>query len=199
MRRLERPTVETVKAEPVVDYSWTSDYLVAERVELPSWVNPSEAGSGLHMVRAIEAIASAEGPVHMDLVEERLRDWWDIGRIGAKIRENVNLAVKRSDVHREGPFLRVRDRPIDQVRRPAGGVARKAEQVHVSELALAIRYLVRDAGAVSRADVVTHVARLFGWARTGDIVSRVINSAIEAALDRGLVESDGDSLKVAAQ
>ena len=43
--------------------------------------------------RAVIEIAKIEGPVHIDLVRQRLRDAWGIGRVGHKIRDNIDLAI----------------------------------------------------------------------------------------------------------
>ena len=82
---------------------------------------------------------------------------------------------------------------MTQVRIPSGRLARKVEQVHLEELAMAAVLTIRDVGAVSRTEVVQGVARIFGWTRTGAIVDRRINDAIDRLIVDGEVATSGDS------
>lgn len=192
---IQRPRVETVDAEPEESYSWVDEYVETKRVPLPNWVDPSEPGSDLHMRKAIETIAAVEGPVHMDLVEDRLREWWGIGRIGSKIRENVDRAVRRAKVSRDGRFIDVPDRALRSVRAPSEWVRRKVEQVHLTELAAAAEQVLRGVGAAQRGEVIVQVARVFQWYRTGDVVQQRVGEAIDLAIAEGRIRADGATLR----
>jgi hypothetical protein len=190
--KIEHPNVETVAVEANGLHAWASDYVKADPVSLPYWVDPGEAGNDPHMIEAVTAIAETEGPVHIDVVFERLRGWWSIGRVSVRVRENVERAIRRSSLVRDGDFIDIEGRVVSKVRRPAGDVVRRGEQVHVEELALAVLLLVRDAGGAPRSEVIQGVARLFGWARTGATVDRRISEGVAEMVARGaLVEEDG--------
>ncbi|WP_136610079.1 DUF3320 domain-containing protein [Sinomonas albida] len=195
---IERPVVETEQADSAASPTWTTPYRIAPAQALPYWVEPGEPGSHLHMVEAIETLAEHEAPLHLDVAYERLRDWWNIGRIGANIRGNIHLAIQRAQVVRDGDFLLVPGGDVASVRTPTAKVARKAEQVHLEELAVAAVLTIRDVGAVSRSEAVQGVARVFGWTRTGTAVDRRINEALDRLVGRGEITcSDDDTLTLA--
>ena len=188
---IERPIVETEQAEMGAAPTWTTPYRVAPVCELPHWVEPGEYGNHLHMVEAIETLVRHEEPIHLDVVYERLRKWWNIGHIGSNIRNNVNLAVKRANVVRDGDFLTLTAGEVTQVRTPTENAARKAQHVHLEELGMAAILTIRDVGAVSRPELAQTVARVFGWSRTGLHVDQRVNEAIDLIVsDRKATISD---------
>lgn len=180
---LLRPEVETVPAEVVEAYTWAVGYEEASPVRLPSYVEPAEPGSFLHMVEPIEALVHSEGPVHMDVISERIRDWWYVGRVSHRLRSNLDLAIERAQLHRDGDFVDLPDRPVRKVR--CRDNPRKPEHVALEEFALAAVSLVDDVGGASRQEVVTHIARLFGWARNGAILDDRLNQAIDLGVSTG--------------
>ncbi|MHA7190515.1 DUF4011 domain-containing protein [Arthrobacter sp. MDT2-16] len=189
---IEHPVVETEQADLSASPTWTTPYEPAPTQTLPYWVEPGEPGSHLHMVDAIETLTEHEAPVHLEVAYERLRDWWNVGRIGVNIRANIGLAISRAQVARDGDFLLIPGRNVPSVRTPTRQVARKVEQVHLDELATAAVLTIRDVGAVSRPQVVQGVARLFGWTRTGPTVDRRINEALNELINDGQVVCSGD-------
>lgn len=190
---IERPVVETEKAEIATAPTWTAEYQFAPACQIPRWVDPGEPGSHLHMVDAIETLVEHEGPIHLDIAHERLREWWNIGRIGSNIRNNIRRAVQASRAVHDGDFLTLPGREITQVRTPTLNAARKVDQVHLDELAMAVVLTIRDIGAVSRAETVQCVARVFGWSRTGVVVDRRINKAIDQLVmdQKATIRDDG--------
>jgi len=193
---IPRPVVETAPVEGDDEASWAVAYRKAALVVLPRWVQPAEPGNHLHLVEPIKAIAQAEGPVHMETVSERIREWWDVGRVSSRLRDNLDLAIRRAGLHRDGDFIDVPDRPVSKVR--SLDQSRKPEHVHLDEFALAAELLVRDVGGASRSEIVVAVARLYGWARTGAIVEDRLNQAIDEAVKRGGLEEIDGMLAIAA-
>lgn len=174
-----RPIIETEQAEVAKAPTWTSVYAVAPATHIPHWVDPGEAGNHLHMVDAIQVLVENEGPIHLDLVDERLRQWWDMGRIGHNIRNNISLAITRAQVVQDGDFLITPGAQVASVRTPSYEVSRKVEYVHLDELGMAAILTIRDVSAASRTEVIQYIARAFGWTRTGANVERRIGEAID--------------------
>ena len=119
---IERPIVEHEQAETEAAPDWTSEYQTAPECPLP-WVDPGEYGNHLHMVEAIETLVRHEQPIHLAVADERLRTWWNVGRIGSKIRSNIDLAIQRAHVVRDGRCPGTVVLPgsdITQVRTPTG-------------------------------------------------------------------------------
>ncbi len=196
---IDHHVVETERAQSPSSPTWALAYQVAPRQSLPRWVDPGDPASHLHMIGAIQSLVQHEGPVHLDVVFERLRGWWGIGRVGPNIRNTINLAIQRAAVLRNGDFLMLARDNMTHVRTPTSQATRKVEQVHLDELALAVALTVRDVGAVTRSEVIQGVARIFGWARTGAIVERRINDAINRLVDDHEVVDAGGTLTLARQ
>lgn len=192
---IERPIVETEQADVGAAPTWTTEYQFAPVCPLPRWVDPGESGNHLHMVDAIQTLVEHEGPIHLDIAYERLRKWWNVGRIGSNIRNNISRAIQRAQVTRDGDFLTLAGSEVTEVRTPTENAARKVEHVHLEELGMAAILTIRDVGAVSRSEVVQGVARVFGWTRTGTIVDRRINEAIDLLVTDGEATiNDDDTL-----
>ena len=163
----EAPSVDEVP-------SWAVPYVTATVPPLPHWVDPADPGSQFTMTDGVSAVVSTEAPVHVSVLHERLRDAWNIEPTGTHIRDNIDAAIRLADVIREGEFVTLADPPRLVVRTPVPACERTIEQVHDRELALALVNLVRDAAGISRSELTTRVAHLYGW--TGhepDITSRM--------------------------
>lgn len=192
---IERPPVETEQADAAVIPTWTTEYRIAPRKRLPRWVEPGEAGNHLHMVESIEKLADHEGPIHREVVDARLKEWWNVGRIGQNIRANIDRAISQSRVVQDGEFLLPSGGVVTQIRTPSDQFLRKVEHVHLDELGLAVVLTVRDAEAASRAEVIQCVARVFGWQKTSATVERRVGEAIDQLVADGkLVCSAEDTL-----
>lgn len=194
----ERAVVETEHAGYQQAATWTTPYRTAGRMLLPGWVSVSEPANHLHLVQPLEHLVEVEGPVHIETVYERIRDWWDIGRVGSKIANNLDLAIQRANIHRDSDdFLSIPATQVAHVRTPTDYVDRKVEHIHLDEIGMAVVLTLRDVGAAGRAELVNGIARTFGWARTGALVDKRVNDAIDRQLARGAITGNDDALTVA--
>jgi hypothetical protein len=98
------------------------------------------------MVPGIEHLAQVEGPVHIDVALQRMREAWAIGRVGPQIRATIEAAITHAHVAWDGQFIDRPDGSPATVRYPAEGVARKAEHIADTELKLAMVNRVREGG-----------------------------------------------------
>jgi hypothetical protein len=176
--------------------AWATPYQVASVPALSSWVDPSGIGSGHYMGDAVKAIVAAEGPVHIEILHKRLRDAWDIGRIGRIIRDNINTAILKARVPRDGDFLLEPSVGVT-VRTPTKLCQRSISQVHDTELDLALMRVAGDAGGISQEDLTVKVARIYGWERRGSDIAAAMQERIASLLDRGLFTGTPDGLTVA--
>ena len=183
-----RPAIQTEAASFAEIPGWATPYVTAAVPGLPHWVDPADPGSQFTMTDGIHAVVGTEAPVHIGVLYERLRAAWHIGRIGTRIRDNMDAAVGLADVIREGEFLTLADPPRPAVRTPVPGCERTVDQVHDDELALALVSFIRDVGGISRSELTARIARLYGWAgqepditgRMGALISRLRRSGILA-------------------
>lgn len=191
---IDRPTIHTEEVDRSVAPSWTSPYEKATVPRLPRWVDPSARGSRFDMIRGIEEIVAVEGPIHMDLILQRVRDAWNIGRVGPKIRENIESAISHADVVRDGDFFDIPNRPVARVRVPAAGIQRGVEQVADDELALALGNLVRSGGTINQGDLTTATARIYGWNRRGFEINARLTKVIDRLTEAGTLVKGAQGL-----
>lgn len=146
------------------------------------------------MIQAIQAVVATEGPIHITVLYERLRNAWNIGRIGSRIRGNVDMAIMSAGVLRDGDFLTAPGPMSAEVRTPTPACRREIAQVHNFELALALVMLVQDAGGVSEDELTTRVARLYGWTRRGPDITARMRALIRTLRDKGDLSGSDDTL-----
>jgi hypothetical protein len=193
---IERPVVQTAEVDRNAIPEWTSPYQKATVTPLPRWVDTSDPASRFDMATGIQEIAAVEGPVHIDVLLQRVRDAWNIGRAGSKIRANIDSAIRLAHVVRDGDFIDLPDRPIASVRVPAGDVQRKIEQVDDRELNLAITNLIRSGGTVNQDDLLTATARLYGWNRRGSEITTRLAAVVSRLLATGTLDGDATALSL---
>jgi hypothetical protein len=185
-----RPVIHTEAATYDQVAPWATPYVTAQVPPLPHWIDPSQPGSYTGMAAGIRAVVMTEAPVHAAVLQQRLRDAWDIGRIGARIRDNIDAAIRVAGVVRDGEFLTLTSAPLATVRTPTDACRREVEHVHDRELALALTNLVRDAGGITHDQLTTGVARLYGWTRRGPDISTRLRTLIASLLADGTLTGD---------
>lgn len=196
---IEHPEVVTEVVDPDELPSWIRPYRTAGRIRLPWGADAGDPASTPLIRDALNALVEAEGPVHIKVVHARLRDWWGVGQIGRRIKLNIEKAVDSSSIKYSGDFMYLGSLSVDHVRAPSRKTARSVEQVHPQELALAVFFVVRDAGFAEHEEVVRQVSRAFGWFRTGPHIASAIGDAIETALAEGMVAEEDGHLVLTAQ
>jgi hypothetical protein len=141
------------------------------------------------MCQGIEQIAAVEGPVHLDVLLQRLRDSWNIGRVGPRIRANIEAAIDLADVVRDGGFVTVPERDGAVVRTPVPACARTVEQIADTELAAALLRLVQASAGITQDDLTAAAARLYGWNRRGPDISARLNQLVTVLVADGELQS----------
>lgn len=174
--------------------TWMRPYVAAEPIPLPWGAEAGDPQSAPLVRSALSALVEAEGPVHVDVMKERLRQWWRIGRIGARIQANIDDAIRRSSIELRGDFLFLGDSTAECVRAPSVDAARSVNQVSSDELALAVTKLVHEAGFATHDEVIIQLRKFFGWGRKGDQIASSLTDAIRSALADGWIEERDEML-----
>lgn len=205
------PAIPAASHRPVSDHelvtvdlaaapAWTQPYTIANLPPAPGFFDgPTAPGARRLLQRHVHAVAEAEAPVHLDLLFERLRGVWQVGRVGARIKDAITAAVAADpDLTRDGEFLLLRGshqhHQLVPVRTPTETVARSIHQVHDSELTNAISQYVRDSRGISADLLVQRIARLFGWNRTGTLIADRVTALIDALITAEEIHGDADRL-----
>ena len=192
-----RPPVVTEAATFEEDPAWAAPYVIADVPPLAQWVDPALPGSAYSMAPGVQAVVTAEEPVHLTVLHQRLKDAWDIGRIGPRIRANINVAIQAAGVLWDGDFVILARPPLVTVRTPTEDCHRDVDQVHDEELTLALVNLVRDAGGISRDALTARVARLYGWTRRGPDITARLHTLIDRLLADSALTGNADNLTLA--
>lgn len=194
----EFPEVSTQQVQFDQPPLWAKEYSLAHNPRFkPDWAAPGDPDSVYYMIDDIIELARVEGPVHREIAFDRLRSWWGVGRIGAKIRQNIETSLEISEVRVDGDFLMPPETSGIDARTPANGVTRKVEQIHLDEISVGVRRMLEDAGALTREEISLAVSRYFGWTRRGPAVEGRINAAVEHLISHRVIESSGGKLRIA--
>jgi hypothetical protein len=139
-------------------------------------------------------IAEVEGPLHKDVVIDRIRLCYGLGRIRGATRERVDdaieSAVQSGRIKSDGAFIWAWDEQLDRSpRQPADG---SIDHVPPSELKAVVLATARVMFGMARPDLLVEVARTLGFGRAGSRITEVIDAAIQQLIGEGkLVESFG--------
>ena len=189
-------SIQIVSFEDVpdeVDFAWTTDY--REYSLFPARTRDPKTVEGLRdMAEYFGQVIAIESPVHGGLLDERFRDAWGVGRIGAQLRRAVDHALSKA--HPGGPdtdgFYRAGGVRASAVRVPSESQGqRKIIQVAPEEIELAMLKLVQDSVAMDEATLIKQTAWVFGWSRLGAEIRGSLSAVVRRLVDRGLLALDG--------
>ena len=185
---------------------WVAAYIAAQGQpdSRPKFATLSSARATSAFLPDVIKIVSIEGPVHRDVVVERLRLPYGAERTRSTFRTAVNAAIDhlvragQLDEQERG-FLATSDAPTAtvQVRCPTGEAVpqthRTVEQVPPLEIRQAMINLVNDAQAIDEGELFVRVARIFGWGRNGPVITRTLGTQLTELTTRRqtLVKREG--------
>jgi hypothetical protein len=138
----------------------------------------------------IGGIVQDEGPIHRDLLTDRLKEINRVGRVGSNVESNIGQALALA--LREGQmeavrdvFLRPRGRPAVTFRQPSDGVERRFAWIPPEEVQLAVLHVVEDQFSCRREALPRAVAGLFGLERAQTGVAEAVGTAVERSRNGG--------------
>ena len=188
------PMVEPVESEPSPEFRVYAEASLEGLANGPQLQYQTQGNLG----PMIKRVAQVEGPVHVDIVIERIRVHYQLSRVRGSTREKVINAIDRAAreglVKKEENIIWTEDDQLDQPPRlPAQEkVQRSIELIPTGELRTAILFSVKEIFGGSREDVVFKTARNLGYQRTGPSISKILDEIITQMLERGdLGESFG--------
>ncbi|MGC5000300.1 DUF3320 domain-containing protein [Streptomyces sp. DT195] len=175
--RTETPS-ERVPVDLGTEREWSAPYApgavtVSPRHEL----HTPEARPALREVLA--RIVEAEGPVHEDLLVQRAREAWGVGRAGSRIRDNVrevaDSLVRSGKLASDDGFYTLADTGTPKARHPADGdTPRKVVHIAPGERHVALYGLAVECPGLTEDELIKLACEFFGWRRTGkDIRDRL--------------------------
>lgn len=185
---------------------WATEYVLAAPVPPKAWIEMHDRNARPDIRRMVREAVSIEAPVHEERVLRAVREAWDVGRAGHRIRQP---STKSSESSRIAASLIATSRasyvdqarPFEAVRIPTDDpeTLRPVALVPPEELDNAVYWLVRSAQSITPADLRMHAARLFGWARTGQDISAAIEDAVDRMIEQGYLSESNGNLELVAE
>lgn len=150
------------------------------------------------LAEAVTSVVQVEGPIHEDLLIERLKELHGVERAGSNIQANIRQAITWVNVERrDREFLWTKGSLLKCFRTPADDVRRPIEQIPPEEIELAILYLVEDQFGLVRDQIPQAVAKLFGVERLHGDSADVIRRIVDRLTDRALLRTSGPNIYLA--
>jgi len=176
--------------------AWVVNYEEASPSDVPRWLDLGDKSSKSYITKLIQEVVAVEAPMHVDLLAQRLRASSGIGRLGARIQENFERAIKKSGVSFDGTFVREAEPRALEVRSPSRLTDRSVEQVPPEELEKAFIEVIQDALGISPEHAAAQVAAIFGWRRRGTTISKNLTQKIGDLCKSGQLELTSAGLRV---
>ncbi len=151
-------------------------------------------------------LVEVEGPIHMDLLIQRIRDLYGYDRARKQLRKEIVRAVAWAVLDGEicyaagaesSEFLM----PINAVsirpRRPIdGNKPRNVLHIALNELKEGTLVTVKNMyGASSREELIAETAKQFGYKRTGAVIEKRIGQAVDELIEEGRLRWNHGSLE----
>jgi very-short-patch-repair endonuclease len=152
------------------------------------------------LVDQIIHVVEAEGPLHQEVLLDRLKELNGVDRAGANVVRNVERAImvviQRARVEKSSPFLR-RPGATPVLRLPGDGVQRSLGQIAPEELALAVLHKVEEQFGYQREALPRAVAELLGFDRLPPGGAEIVGTVVDDLVERGLLAVSGPNVSLA--
>ena len=148
------------------------------------------------LAASIERIVEMEGPIHHEVLLDRLKILHGVARAGANIHSNVARALAIAKTAQgvcsgDDVFFQIRGRDLESFRLPTESVKRAIEHISSTEIEFAILYLVEDQFGVVEESIPVSTARLFGCERLKSEGFEAIRRIVDSLASRGLLHRNG--------
>ncbi|MDT0346219.1 DUF3320 domain-containing protein [Streptomyces litchfieldiae] len=196
------PEPEPVVLHTMPERTWSAPYVAWHGELLPTptaELHTPEARPALR--RLLARVIETEGPVHEELLVQRVRETWGVTRAGSRIRPNIQHVLRglkqAGRISKDGEFWDMPGRACVTARRPSDQVRRQVGRISPVERQLALRELAAECPGASGEELVRLAADFFGWARLGPDIRAALGQDITALFARGALTGGPDRITVA--
>jgi len=157
-----------------------------------------------NLIRMLVEIIKIEGPVHLDVVMERLREIYGIGRVHAGTRDKVKRALVTASArnrksHEWDPnvsfFWDSESQLYRLPRKPQpGDTPRSIQHIFQGEIRAAIQSTLKETFGGDKASVIAGTARNLGYARSGSAIQETIGTLVDEMILLGEINSSFNQL-----
>jgi len=151
------------------------------------------------IARGVINMVVFEGPIHVDLVFERILKAWEIKRAGNRIQSKLDeilyVAERSRKITRKDKFLWPTGITTPKVRVPDSKTEpRNIEHIAPEEIIEAAFVCITEARSLSRADLATETAQLLGYSRLNAKITGFMEAAINTLINVKRVTAVDDVL-----
>ncbi len=144
-------------------------------------------------------VVTVEGPIHEELVFERICEAWGVKRLGNQIRstlQKVGRTAERSGmVKRRGAMYWPVSMTTPAVRTPdPNELPRPINLIALEEIAEAALLCLQDARSLVMSDLIKETAGLLGYNRTGAKIEESIREAVNILVDSERIKIEDERL-----
>ena len=184
---------ELEKVEPATARVELAEYQMA-KLPRPSRITTYSHGRFRGLEERIIKVVQVEGPVHREVVLNRLRECYYPDRFTRRVKREVAFLideeVQNGTIQGSGDFLWMDSDQLAQGPRTLGD--RTIDQIPPAELGPVVIDAANALFGSPRSELAKEVARKYGFARTGTKIASAIDASVQHLLDSGqLVEEFG--------
>lgn len=187
---------EFVEQEPDVQIR---PYQIAELEYTP--VTSDDFAQGYYdsqVMNKIRSVIKTEAPVSRALLCKRVLNSFAIARMGTRLAAHMDYLLKRMNLRTTGKesqfYWNDDQRPESyDIYRPES--KREALDIAPEEVAVAVRRILEEQGALLEEDLIRETAHQFNYTRLGDNVSASMAHGVAYALQSGKIVKSGNTIK----
>ena len=191
---------ELEKVEPATARVELAEYQKAklpQRILAYGFSDESDYGITERVIKVVQV----EGPVHREVVLNRLRECYYPARLTGNVRYRIgvliNGEVRRGNIQASGEFLWVNPDQLAQGPRTLGD--RTIDQIPPTELGQVVIDAANALFGSPRSELAREAARKYGFARTGTKIASATDASVQQLLDSGQLVEEFGKIRVANQ
>ena len=177
-----------------------AEYQMA-KLPRPSWTTANSHGRFRGLEERIIKVVQVEGPVHREVVLNRLRECYYPDRFTRRVKHGIAVLideeVQRGTIQETGEFLWTNPDQLAQGPPTLGD--RTVEQIPPTELSQVAIDAATALFGSPRSELAKEVARKYGFARTGTTIASAIDASVQRLLDSGQLVEEFGKIRVANQ
>lgn len=145
-------------------------------------------------------LVGSEGPIHEDPLYERLKEVFEVKKIGGNIHSNIEhairIAIRDRAIERKRPFICKMGSKLKTFRIPGDDVKRSICYISDEEISLAILYLVEDQFGMTREQIPQAITRVFEIARNDSEEADRIREISDKLIEEQLLVVSGNQVNI---
>jgi very-short-patch-repair endonuclease len=157
-------------------------------------------------VNLLVSIVHDEGPIHIDLLAERVKELAKVSRAGANIQKNfdnaLKLAIKNGYLEKskeDKGFIYEVGRYHQSFKVNGDEVQRRLSQISAEEIRNAVKYLIQEQFGLAYDNLLQSIKPLFGIVRADPEEGDRVKDIVDDMVVKGKVVRQGPLLNLASQ